>query len=123
MRACRRQLSPADGNLEEVRLLPAAEDRCLSWPPGGLAGLSERLRQLAAKAAQNGLKELAATLEQDREAISQGRSFPAMDRYLPLIYPKAASAAHYLPEMSVWYSPSARVADGPRPGSGSWMRT
>ena len=98
-------------NLEEVRLLPAAET-LPQLAPGGLAGLSERLRQLAAKAAQNGLKELAATLEQDREAISQGRSFPAMDRYLPLIYPKAASAAHYLPgDVCVVFSECARVAD------------
>ena len=98
-------------NLEEVRLLPAAET-LPQLAPGGLAGLSERLRQLAAKAAQNGLKELAATLEQDREAISQGRSFPAMDRYLPLIYPKAASAAHYLPgDACVVFSECARVAD------------
>ena len=98
-------------NLEEVRLLPAAET-LPQLAPGGLAGLSERLRQLAAKAAQNGLKELAVTLEQDREAISQGRSFPAMDRYLPLIYPKAASAAHYLPgDACVVFSECARVAD------------
>ena len=98
-------------NLEEVRLLPAAET-LPQLAPGGLAGLSERLRQLAAKAAQNGLKELAATLEQDREAISQGRSFPAMDRYLPWIYPKAASAAHYLPgDACVVFSECARVAD------------
>lgn len=86
--------------------------------------MSERLRQLAAKAAQNGLKELAATLEQDREAISKGRSFPAMDRYLPLIYPKAASAAHYLPgDACVVFSECAGWLTGPRPGSGSWMRT
>lgn len=56
-------------NLEEVRLLPAAET-LPQLAPGGLAGLSERLRQLAAKAAQNGLKELAAPWSRT------GRPFP-----------------------------------------------
>ena len=51
------------------------------------------LEKLAAKALRDGNKDLSATLEQDREALAQGRTFPAVDRYLPLIYPQLATAA------------------------------
>ena len=98
-------------NIDAVRLLPAAEV-LPQMAPGGLAGLSEKLGRLAAKAAREGLKELAATLEQDREAIAQGRSFPAMDRYLALIYPELATAADYLPgDACVIFDQCPRVAD------------
>ena len=60
---------------------------------GRLAAILRTGRKLAAKATANGNKELAATLEQDREALSAGRSFPAVDRYLPLICPEETTAA------------------------------
>ena len=91
-------------NLDRAVLLPAAET-LPQMATGGRAGLAAKLGKLAAKALQRGEKELSATLEQDREAIAQGRSFPAMDRYLPLIYPNVATAADFLP-----------VQAGPSPG-------
>ena len=98
-------------NLDRAVLLPAAET-LPQMAPGGRAGLAVKLGKLAAKALQKGEKELSATLEQDREAIAQGRSFPAMDRYLPLIYPKLCTAADFLPgDACVVFSECARVAE------------
>ena len=98
-------------NLDRAVLLPAAET-LPQMAPGGRAGLAVKLGKLAAKALQKGEKELSATLEQDREAIAQGRSFPAMDRYLPLIYPKLCTAADFLPgDACVVFSACARVAE------------
>ena len=98
-------------NIETALLLPAAEV-LPRLAPGGAAGLSKKLFKLAAKALQNGNKELAATLEQDSEAIAQGRVFPAIDRYLPLIYPELATAADYLPpDACVIFDQVPRAAD------------
>ncbi len=98
-------------NIEQALLLPAAEV-LPQLAPGGTMGLSKHLSQLAAKALQTGSKALAETLEQDREAIAQGRTFPALDRYLPLIYPKLAGAADYLPpDACVIFDQSPRIAD------------
>ncbi|MCI8303229.1 MAG: transcription-repair coupling factor [Lawsonibacter sp.] len=98
-------------NIESTLLLPAAEV-LPQLSPGGLAGLSKKLSQLAAKALQNGNKALAATLEQDGEAVAQGRAFPALDRYLPLVYPELATAADYLPgDACVILDQSPRIAD------------
>ena len=83
-------------NADRAVLLPAAEV-LPQLAPGGRAGLAKKLAQLAAKALQNGNKTLAGTLEQDRESIAQGRTFPAMDRYLSLIYPNLSGAVDYLP--------------------------
>ena len=98
-------------NVETAPLLPAAEV-LPQLAPGGLAGLSAKLSQLAAKALRNGNKTLAETLERDGEAIAQGRTFPAIDRYLALIYPELASAADYLPaDACVVFDQCVRVAD------------
>ncbi len=98
-------------NLESARLLPAAE-ALPQLAPGGLPGLAAKLGRLAAKSLREGNKELSVTLEQDREAVEQGRSFPAIDRYLALIYPKMATAADYLPaEACVVMQECVRTAD------------
>ena len=98
-------------NLEAALLLPAAEV-LPQLAPGGPTKLKGRLSKLAAKALQSGNKALAQTLEQDGEAISQGRTFPALDRYLALIYPDLATAADYLPhDACVVFDQCARVAD------------
>ena len=98
-------------NVDSALLLPAGEV-LPQMAPGGLAGLSAKLQRLAAKATSNGLKELCATLEQDREAIANGRSFPALDRYLALIYPHFATAADYLPgDACVVFSECPRITD------------
>ena len=98
-------------NVEQAVLLPAAET-LPHLAPGGLAGLLKQLDQRSAAAVRDGLEELAATLRQDREALEEGRSFPAMDRYLPLIYPKLCTAADFLPgDACVVFSECARVAE------------
>ncbi|MBQ8851126.1 MAG: DEAD/DEAH box helicase, partial [Oscillibacter sp.] len=92
-------------------LLPAAEV-LPQMAPEGAAGLSAQLQKLAAKALQRGNKELNATLERDREAIAQGRSFPAVDRYLPLIYPEMTTGADYFPgDACVIFSECSRITD------------
>ena len=52
------------------------------------------------------------TLEEDRERLAAGTAFPAMDRYIALIYPVMATAADYFPEDAVVVlSESPRVAE------------
>ena len=98
-------------NISSALLLPAAEV-LPQLAPGGLAGLSAKLSKLAAKALREGNGALAATLEHDGEAIAQGRTFPAIDRYLALIYPEMATIADYLPpDACVVFSECPRVAD------------
>lgn len=98
-------------NIDAVRLLPAAEV-LPQMAPKGLAGLCAQLQRMAAKALGEGQKDLAALLDQDREALSQGRSFPAVDRYLALIYPELATAADYLPgDACVVLHECVRIAD------------
>ena len=98
-------------NIEACLLLPAAEV-LPHMAPGGVAALTAKLQKLAAQATREGHRELAATLEQDREALAQGRSFPAIDRYLPLIYPDLSSAWDFLPpDACVIFSECVRIAD------------
>ncbi len=55
---------------------------------------------------------LLATLNEDRERFQAGAAFPAVDRYLALIYPQMATAADYLPEDAVvLFCESPRVAE------------
>ena len=52
------------------------------------------------------------TLEEDRERLSASTAFPAMDRYIALIYSVMATAADYFPEDAVVVlSESPRVAE------------
>ena len=52
------------------------------------------------------------TLEEDRERLAASTAFPAMDRYIALIYPVMATAADYFPEDAVVVlSESPRVAE------------
>ena len=98
-------------NVDRAVLLPAAE-LLPQLAPGGLAGLLGELDKLAAGAEKRGERELAATLRADREAIAAGRTFSAMDRYLPLICPEQTTAADYLPpDACVLFSESSRVAE------------
>ena len=98
-------------NIATAFLLPAAEV-LPQLAPGGTSGLAKQLEKLAAKALQNGNKALAETLEQDGEAVAQGRTFPAIDRYLSLIYPQMATAADYLPpDALVVFDQAPRTAD------------
>lgn len=85
-------------NLEEAVLLPAAEV-LPQLAPGGAAGLARALEQrLAAAVKKEENDKLLVTLAQDKEKLENGLSFPAVDRYLGLIYPEMATAADYFPE-------------------------
>ena len=98
-------------NVDRAVLLPAAET-LPQLSQGGMSGLLERLDQLSAKARRDGNEDLAVTLQQDRDALGEGRSFPAADRYLPLIYPELATAADFLPlDACVLFSESSRVGE------------
>ncbi|MDD5939138.1 MAG: transcription-repair coupling factor [Clostridiales bacterium] len=84
--------------LEESRILPAAEV-LPQLAPGGMAGLARALDQRLAAAVKKGAApdQLLVTLAEDKEKLENGLTFPALDRYLALIYPKLATAADYLP--------------------------
>ncbi|MBP3521111.1 MAG: transcription-repair coupling factor, partial [Oscillospiraceae bacterium] len=98
--------------LTEGVILPAAEVLPQA-APGGLAGLAKALDQRLSAAVKKGESDqLLATLRQDRELLESGISFPAVDRYLELIYPKMASAVDYLPpEATVFISESPRFLE------------
>ena len=96
-------------NLTEAEILPAAEV-LPQFAPGGVAGLLEGIDRLLTSEKKN--EALRETLERDREKLEQGLSFPAIDRYLALIYPQMATAADYLPaDAAVLFSESSRVAE------------
>ena len=99
-------------NIGAVEILPAAEV-LPQLAPGGYGGLLEKLDALIARTRRRkGGEVLAATLEEDRQRLAEGVSFPAMDRYLALIYPQMATAADYFPEDAlVLFSESPRVAE------------
>ena len=99
-------------NLGAAEILPAAEV-LPQFTPGGYGGLLEGLDRLISQAKRRkGNETLVQTLEEDRERLSAGTAFPAMDRYIALIYPVMATAADYFPEDAVVVlSESPRVAE------------
>ena len=103
-------------NLQETELLPVAEvlPHCT---PGGIPGLLGSLDSLMERARKDGEAhlELLSTLGSDRERLENGVAFPAVDRYLALIYPEMATAADYIPaDAVVCLSESPRVAERAR---------
>ena len=100
-------------NLREAEILPASEV-LPQFAPGGFPGLLEALDGLIARAEKSKPSHpaLLATLNEDRERFQAGAAFPAVDRYLALIYPQMATAADYLPEDAVvLFCESPRVAE------------
>ena len=100
-------------NLREAEILPASEV-LPQFAPGGFPGLLEALDGLIARAEKSKPPHpaLLATLNEDRERFQAGVAFPAVDRYLALIYPQMATAADYLPEDAVvLFCESPRVAE------------
>ena len=99
-------------NLGAAEILPAAEV-LPQFTPGGYGGLLEGLDRLISQAKRRkGNETLVQTLEEDRERLAAGTAFPAMDRYIALIYPVMATAADYFPEDAVVVlSESPRVAE------------
>ena len=99
-------------NLGAAEILPAAEG-LPQFTPGGYGGLLDGLDRLISQAKRRkGSETLVQTLEEDRERLSASTAFPAMDRYIALIYPVMATAADYFPEDAVVVlSESPRVAE------------
>ena len=99
-------------NLGAAEILPAAEV-LPQFTPGGYGGLLEGLDRLISQAKRRkGNETLVQTLEGDRERLAASTAFPAMDRYIALIYPVMATAADYFPEDAVVVlSESPRVAE------------
>ena len=99
-------------NVSSARILPAAEV-LPQFTPGGYGGLLDGLDRLISQAKRRkGSETLVQTLEEDRERLSASTAFPAMDRYIALIYPVMATAADYFPEDAVVVlSESPRVAE------------
>ena len=99
-------------NIGTAELLPAAEV-LPQLSPGGFAGLVELLDGVISRAKRRkGSDKLLTTLAEDREKLAGGLTFPAMDRYMALIYPQVATAADYFPEDAVVVlSESPRVAE------------
>ena len=99
-------------NLGAAEILPAAEV-LPQFTPGGYGGLLEGLDRLISQAKRRkGSETLVQTLEEGRERLAASTAFPAMDRYIALIYPVMATAADYFPEDAVVVlSESPRVAE------------
>ena len=100
-------------NLPAAEILPAAEV-LPHLAPGGLPGLLQSLDGLIARVSRRRGDNAALldTLTEDRERLAGGLSFPALDRYLALIYPTLATAADYLPQDAlVCFSESPRAAE------------
>ena len=99
-------------NLGAAEILPAAEV-LPQFTPGGYGGLLDGLDRLISQAKRRkGSETLVQTLEEDRERLAASTAFPAMDRYIALIYPVMATAADYCPEDAVVVlSESPRVAE------------
>ena len=99
-------------NLGAAEILPAAEV-LPQFTPGGYGGLLDGLDRLISQAKRRkGSETLVQKLEEDRERLAASTAFPAMDRYIALIYPVMATAADYFPEDAVVVlSESPRVAE------------
>ncbi len=100
-------------NVQRVVILPAAEV-LPQLAPGGLEGLCNTLEALLGRVRRRkgDQSALLAHLEEDLERLQNGASFPAVDRYLPLIYPQRATAADYFPaDALVLFSESSRVVE------------
>ena len=100
-------------NLREAHILPAAEV-LPQLAPGGAAGLAGTLEDLLTRARRRKGDQTALiqTLEEDLERLKTEVSFPAVDRYLPFLYPEMATAADYFPaDAVILYSESGRVMD------------
>ena len=97
-------------NVETALLLPAAEVLPRS-AEGGLAGLGEKLEQLAGKLSKKQKTEqTVARLQEDAERLKNGAVPGGMDRYLAAIYPEVTAGVHYLPpDAVVFLCESGRV--------------
>jgi transcription-repair coupling factor (superfamily II helicase) len=100
-------------NVEEMEILPAAETLA-QLAPGGVLGLMEDLEALRHQLAKKkGTLDLQRTLAEDSQRLETLSSFPAIDRYMALVYPEFASALDYFPlDGTICVCDSPRVQEG-----------
>ncbi|MCD7749631.1 MAG: DEAD/DEAH box helicase, partial [Oscillospiraceae bacterium] len=87
-------------SINALRLIPAAE-ALPSLAEGGPAALAEKLAETEKRLNRNAVKfdveKLRRSLRADGEALENGRSLAAADKYMELIYPAFATALDYVP--------------------------
>ena len=90
-------------NTDRAVILPVGETQPMLHPKG-MDGLKKDLQALIArqKRRKNLNEPLIKTLEKDLEKYENNLLNPASDRYMALIYPEFATAAHYIPENAIW---------------------
>ncbi len=86
--------------LDTLTCLPCMET-LPACAPGGIAGLCKLLEQ-APRGRRKKHPDLVRNLERDIERLTETQSLPAADKYLPLIYPDAATPLDYLPENTLF---------------------
>ena len=86
--------------VEHLTCLPCMET-LPACAPGGVPGLCRAIEK-AGKARRKKHAELAEHLARDVERLTETGSLPAADKYLPLIYPDAATPLDYLPENTLF---------------------
>ena len=94
-------------SLNALTCLPCMET-LPACAPGGIRGLCKALDQ-ATRAKRKKHPDLVRNLERDIERLTETQSLPAADKYLPLIYPEAATPLDYLPEDTIFL-----IDDAPR---------
>ncbi len=96
-------------NIRRVDILPSAETLA-QLAPGGVLGLMAELEKLRRRSARRkGTEVLLQTIEEDLRRLDALTSFPAIDRYMHLIYPDFSTALDYLPVDTVLC-----ISDSPR---------
>ncbi|MEA4823158.1 MAG: transcription-repair coupling factor [Clostridiaceae bacterium] len=91
-------------NTDTCVVIPARE-ALPDAAPGGAEGLAEAIRKLiSASARRKKIPEgLLDTLHADLERLKETGLFPALDRYLPQIYPELHTAYDFLPRTGVLF--------------------
>ncbi|MDO4596913.1 MAG: hypothetical protein Q4B30_08170, partial [Coriobacteriaceae bacterium] len=90
-------------SLNALTCLPCMET-LPACAPGGIRGLCKALDQ-----ATRAKRKKHPDLVRDIERLTETQSLPAADKYLPLIYPEAATPLDYLPEDTIFL-----IDDAPR---------
>ena len=95
-------------NLDALVCLPCMET-LPACAPGGVAGLCKALAQAGHSRRKKQHPDLVRNLERDAERLAETQALPSADKYLPLIYPEAATPLDYLPADTIF-----PIDDAPR---------
>ena len=95
-------------SLDALVCLPCMET-LPACAPGGIAGLCKALAQAGHSRRKKQHPDLVRNLERDAERLAETQALPSADKYLPLIYPEAATPLDYLPADTIFL-----IDDAPR---------